>query len=71
MQEKSGNKKREETEMTSSKDSAGLFMRDGMSTATARFIIERDVGEKMGEVSKTLPIPDVTISPKLYGQMEA
>jgi hypothetical protein len=25
-------------------------MRDGMSTATARFVIERDVGEKIGEV---------------------
>ena len=38
------------TEMNFCKDSAGLFQRDGMSTATARFIIERNVGEKIGEI---------------------
>lgn len=40
----------EKNEMNFCEDSAGMFQRDGMSTATARFIIERDVGEKIGEM---------------------
>ena len=50
MKEKFENKHGEKTEMNFCKDSAGLFQRDGMSTATARFIIERNVGEKIGEI---------------------
>ena len=50
MQNKSGNNKGKEIEIKFCEDSAGLFLRDGMSTATARFIIKRDVGEKIGEV---------------------
>jgi hypothetical protein len=44
------NGQREKTEMNYGTDSSGLFQKDGMSTATARFIIERNVGEKIGEV---------------------
>jgi hypothetical protein len=44
------NGKKEKTEMNYCMDSSGLFQKDGMSTATARFIIERNVGEKIGEV---------------------
>lgn len=40
----------EKTEMNFCKDSAGFSQKDGMSTATARFIIERNVGEKIGEI---------------------
>ena len=43
-------KQEEKSEMNFCEDSAGLFLKDGMSTATARFIIERDVGKKIGEV---------------------
>lgn len=46
----SDNGQEEQTEMNFFKDSAGLFQKDGMSTATARFIIERNVGEKIGEL---------------------
>ncbi len=46
----SDKKQGEKTEMNFSQDSAGLFQKDGMSTATARFIIERDVGIKIGEI---------------------
>ena len=46
----SDNKQEKKTEMNFCEDSAGLFLKDGMSTATARFIIERDVGKKIGEV---------------------
>jgi hypothetical protein len=48
--EKFDNEQEEKTEMNSCEDGAGMFQRDGMSTATARFIIERDVGEKIGEL---------------------
>ena len=44
------NGQREKTEMNYCTDGAGLFQKDGMSTATARFIIERNVGEKIGEI---------------------
>lgn len=46
----SDNGQEEQTEMNFFKDSAGLFQKDGMSTATARFIIERNVREKIDEV---------------------
>jgi len=46
----SDNRQEEQTEMNFFKDSAGLFQKDGMSTATARFIIERNVREKIDEV---------------------
>jgi hypothetical protein len=45
--EKSDNKQGEKTEMNFCRDSAGFFHRDGMGTDTARFIIEREVGEKL------------------------
>ncbi len=48
--ESSGNGQREKTEMNFCTESAGLFQKDGMSTATARFIIERNVGEKIGGI---------------------
>jgi len=44
------NEQREKTEMNFCTDSSGLFQKDGMSTDTARFIIERNVGEKIGEI---------------------
>ena len=44
------NGQREEILMDYCTDGTGLFQKDGMSTATARFIIERNVGEKIGEV---------------------
>jgi len=44
------NGKGEKTGMDSCADCSGLFQKDGMSTATARFIIERNVGEKIGEL---------------------
>jgi hypothetical protein len=44
------NEKGERTEMNFCEDNAGLFQKHGMSTATARFIIERDVGERIGEL---------------------
>ena len=46
----SDNGQEEQTEMNFCNDSAGLFQKDGMSTATARFIIERNVAEKIDEV---------------------
>lgn len=50
MKEKSENDHGEKPEMNSCKGSAGLSPRDGMSTTTARFIIERNVGDKIGEI---------------------
>ena len=50
MKEKSENQHGEKIVMNSCKDSAELFQRDGMSTSTAKFIIERNVGEKIGEI---------------------
>ena len=63
MKEKSENQHGERTEMNSCKDSAGLFQRDGMSTTTARFIIERNVGEKIGE---KFDVKDLTNTGRYY-----
>ena len=48
------NKPDEKTEMHCGTDSNGLFQKDGMSTATARFIIERNIGKKIDEVFDVL-----------------
>ena len=60
---KSDNKQEEKTEMNLCEDSVGLFQKDGMSTATARFIIERDVGEKIGEI---FDVKDLTNTGRYY-----
>ena len=49
--------------MNSCKDSVGLFQGDGMSTVTARFIIERNVGEKIGE---KFDVKDLTNTGRYY-----
>ena len=49
--------------MKNCEDSAGLFAKDGMSTATARFIIERDVGETIGE---DFDVADLTNTGRYY-----
>ena len=51
------------SEMKNCEDSAGLFAKDGMSTATARFIIERDVGEMIGE---DFDVADLTNTGRYY-----
>lgn len=50
IKEKSGKNNGAENEMNSCGDGVGLFQREGMSTTTARFIIERNVSEKIGEL---------------------
>lgn len=57
------NKPEGKTEMNFYKDSAGLFQKDGMSTATARFIIERNAGEKIGE---EFDVADLTNTGRYY-----
>lgn len=51
------------SEMNFFGDSAGLFQKDGMSTATARFIIERDIGERIDEL---FDIKDLTNTGRYY-----
>jgi hypothetical protein len=45
------------------KDSAGLFQKDGMSTTTARFVIERNVNERIAEI---FDIKDLTNTGRYY-----
>lgn len=59
----SDNKLEGKTGMNFGEDSADLFQKDGMSTATARFIIERDVGKKIGEV---FDVKDLTNTGRYY-----
>lgn len=51
------------TELDFYEDSSGLFQKDGMSTAAARFIIERDVGERIGDL---FDIKDLTNTGRYY-----
>ena len=60
---KSVNSPREKTEMKFCKGSAGLFQKDGMSTTTARFIIERKVNERIGEI---FDVKDLTNTGRYY-----
>ena len=61
--ETSNSEKGEKTDMNFCEGSAGLFQKDGMSTATARFIIERDVGGRIGEL---FDVKDLTNTGRYY-----
>ena len=63
MKSKFENKPGEKTKMNSCEDSARPFQRDGMSTTTARFIIERNVGERIGEI---FDVKDLTNTGRYY-----
>lgn len=50
IKEKSARNNEADGEMNSCGDGVELLQREGMSTTTARFIIERNVSEKIGEL---------------------